>query len=277
MKKIFAELMRDKIGRVGLFGVLMVILIAIFAPVIANHDPVAMSDSLQTAPGNGFYLGTDEFGRDVFSRLIYGARVSLYVGLLATGIGAACGMLLGLVAGYYEGWIDNLLMRIMDILFAFPAILLALAIVAVLGPDLRNTIIAIGIVRIPVFTRTIRSEVLSVKSQEYIASVRSIGVRNSGIIFRHILPNVLSPFIVQTTLSLSSAILVEASMSFLGLGIQPPNPSWGSMLSESRKIMELAPWTAIAPAVAIVLAILSFNILGDSVRDILDPKLKNVE
>ncbi len=277
MRSFFAELMRDKTGRIGFMGVLLVLVVALFAPVIASHDPLEMTDAIQAAPGSGHLLGTDDFGRDVFSRLVYGARVSVYVGLVATGIGALGGLLLGLAAGYYEGWLDNLIMRCMDVLFAFPSILLALAIVAVLGPDLRNTIIAIGIVRIPVFTRTVRAEVLSVKAQEYITSVRSVGVRDTRILFRHILPNVMSPFIVQATLSLSSAILVEASLSFLGLGIQPPNPSWGSMLSESRRIMELAPWTAIAPTVAIIFAILSFNLLGDGVRDILDPKLKSVE
>ncbi|HRW23501.1 MAG TPA: ABC transporter permease [Spirochaetia bacterium] len=277
MKRFFAALLRDKTGRLGLAGVLAVLLTALLAPLIATHDPLAMTESLRQAPGNGFLLGTDEFGRDVFSRLVYGARVSVYVGLVATGIGALCGLALGLAAGYYGGAVDNAIMRLMDVLFAFPSILLALAIVAVLGPDLGNTIVAIGIVRIPVFTRTVRAEVLSVKSQEYIASVRSVGVRDSRVLFRHVLPNVMAPFIVQTTLSLSSAILVEASLSFLGLGIQPPNPSWGSMLSESRRVMELAPWTAIAPTVAIVLAILSFNLLGDAVRDILDPKLKSVE
>jgi len=277
MKRFFAELLRDGTGRIGLIGVLTVILVAIFAPLIAPASPVEMSDALLAAPGGGFLLGTDEFGRDVYSRLLYGARVSVYVGLVATGIGALGGLLLGLMAGYYGGAVDNLIMRLMDVLFAFPSILLALAIVAVLGPDLGNTIIAIGIVRIPVFTRTVRAEVLSVKAQEYIASVRSIGVRDGRVIFRHVLPNVMAPFIVQVTLSLSSAILVEASLSFLGLGIQPPNPSWGSMLSESRRVMELAPWTAIAPTVAIVLAILSFNLLGDAVRDILDPKLKSLE
>ncbi|MBU0927531.1 MAG: ABC transporter permease [Spirochaetes bacterium] len=277
MKQFFAELLRDKTGRVGLAGVLAVVVVAVFAPLIATHDPLEMSDFLRQAPGAGFLLGTDEFGRDVFSRLVYGARVSVYVGLVATGIGAIGGLALGLAAGYYGGVVDNVIMRLMDVLFAFPSILLALAIVAVLGPDLGNTIIAIGIVRIPVFTRTVRAEVLSVKAQEYITSVRSIGVKDGRVILRHVLPNVMAPFIVQTTLSLSSAILVEASLSFLGLGIQPPNPSWGSMLSESRRIMELAPWTAIAPTVAIILAILSFNLLGDGVRDILDPKLKNVE
>lgn len=277
MKNIILELLKDKIGRIGLIGVCIVIIVALFAPVIATYDPVEMYPQLREAPSKEFLMGTDNYGRDVFSRIVYGARVSIIVGLIAVGIGASIGIILGLISGYFEGWIDNIIMRIMDILFAFPSILLALAIVSVLGPDLKNTIIAIGIVRIPIFTRTVRAEVLSVKSQEYITSARSIGVKDNNIIVKHILPNILSPFIVQATLSLSSAILVEASLSFLGLGIQPPNPSWGSMLNESRKIMELAPWTAIYPAVAIILTILSFNLLGDSLRDILDPKLKNVE
>lgn len=277
MKNFILELLRDKIGRIGFIGVCIVILVALFAPVISPYSPIKMYPQILQEPGKEFLLGTDNFGRDVFSRIIYGARVSIVVGLISVGIGATVGIIAGLISGYFEGWIDNIIMRIMDIIFAFPSILLALAIVSVLGPDLKNTIIAIGIVRIPVFTRTVRSEVLSVKSQEYITSAKSIGVKDVKIILKHILPNILSPFIVQATLSLSSAILVEASLSFLGLGIQPPNPSWGSMLNESRKFMELAPWTAIYPAVAIIFTILSFNLLGDSLRDILDPKLKNVE
>ncbi|ADK80286.1 ABC transporter permease [Sediminispirochaeta smaragdinae] len=274
---LLKELLHDKIGRIGLIGVFIVLLTALFAPLIAPHDPVEMFPQLREAPGKSFIMGTDNFGRDVFSRIVYGARVSIMVGLISVGIGASLGIVLGLAAGYFSGWLDNIIMRLMDILFAFPSILLALSIVSVLGPDLQNTIIAIGIVRIPIFTRTVRAEVLSVKSQEYITSARSIGIKDSRIIIRHIMPNIISPFLVQATLSLSSAILVEASLSFLGLGIQPPNPSWGSMLNESRKIMELAPWTALYPAIAIILTILSFNLLGDSLRDILDPKLRNIE
>lgn len=277
MNNFIKQLLRDKIGRIGFFGVIIVLLVAALAPILSPMDPIKMHSALLQAPNSEFLLGTDEFGRDILSRIIYGARVSIMVGFLAVSIGALFGLVLGLMAGYFEGPIDNIIMRVMDVLFAFPSILLALAIVAVLGPDLMNTIIAIGIVRIPVFTRTIRTEVLSVKNLEYITSAVSIGVKDYGIIKRHILPNVLSPFIVQMTLGLSSAILVEASLSFLGMGIQPPDPSWGSMLSESRRIMELAPWTVIAPTIAIVFSILSFNILGDSIRDILDPKLKNVE
>lgn len=273
--RIIKEIMRDNIGRIGFFGVLIVLIFGILAPLIAPHNPTEMfSNDLLVNPGGQYIFGTDEFGRDVFSRVVYGARVSIYVGVVSVAIASIVGSLLGLIAGYFGGWLDNTIMRFMDILFAFPSILLALAIVSVLGTELINTIISIGIVMTPVFTRTVRAAVISVKSKEYITSAVSIGIKDGRIIFRHILPNVMAPFIVQMTLSLSSAILVEASLSFLGLGIQPPNPSWGSMLNLSRKYMELAPWTAVFPALAIILTILSFNLLGDSLRDILDPKLK---
>ncbi|MCT4631213.1 MAG: ABC transporter permease [Firmicutes bacterium] len=272
---IFKEIMRDNIGRIGFFGVLLVLIFGILAPFIAPHSPTEMfTNDLLSSPSGQFIFGTDEYGYDVFSRVVYGARVSMYVGVVSVAIASIIGSLLGLIAGYFGGWIDNIIMRFMDILFAFPSILLALAIVSVLGTELINTIISIGIVMTPVFTRTVRAAVISVKSKEFITSAVSIGIKDSRIIFKHVLPNVMAPFIVQMTLSLSSAILVEASLSFLGLGIQPPDPSWGSMLNLSRKYMELAPWTAIFPAVAIIFTILSFNLLGDSLRDILDPKLK---
>jgi len=272
---VFRGVLKDPAGRIGLIGVTLIIILSIFAPVIAPFDITEMftKDKL-SAPSNHYLFGTDEMGRDVFSRIIYGARVSLVVGMISVGIGAFCGYILGMTAGYFEGQIDNIIMRFMDILFAFPSILLALAIIAALGPDLANTMIAIGIVSTPVFTRTVRASVISVKSMEYITSAQSIGLKPITIILRHVTPNILAPFTVQITLALSSAILTEASLSFLGLGIQPPNPSWGSMLSLSRKYMELAPWLVIAPAVFIVCTILSFNILGDSLRDVLDPKLK---
>lgn len=274
--KIIKAIFEDKVGRFGLIGVFLVIIIALSAPYIARYDVTEMFDDAKLAPPNSrFIFGTDEFGRDVFSRIVYGARVSLKVGIISVGISATSGFILGLLAGYFEGKIDIIIMGLMDILFAFPSILLALFIVSALGPSLTNTMIAIGIVSTPVFTRTVRASVISVKSMEYITSAESIGLTPLKIIFKHVTPNILAPFTVQATLALSSAILTEASMSFLGLGIQPPNPSWGSMLSESRRFMELAPWLAIAPAVFIILTILSFNILGDSLRDVLDPKFKS--
>jgi len=268
------ELWKDPMGRVGIVGILLVILMAIFAPYVSRFPPDKMA-SLPKAPPNGMYwFGTDNYGRDIFSRILYGSRVSLQVGIIAVGIAASIGYVLGLIAGYFEGWIDRVIMCIMDILFAFPSILLAIFISAVLGRGLVNTMIAIGIVNIPVFARTVRASVISAKGLEYIANAKSVGVKTGTILLRHISPNVVAPFTVQATLALSSAILTEASMSFLGLGIQPPDPSWGSMLSESRTYMEQAPWMAIFPALFIIVTILLFNILGDSLRDILDPKLK---
>ena len=273
ISKVIKAIFEDKVGRFGLIGVFLIIIIALSAPYIARYDVTEMFDDAKLVPPNSKYIfGTDEFGRDVFSRIVYGARVSLKVGIISVGISATAGFILGLLAGYFEGKVDIIIMGLMDILFAFPSILLALFIVSALGPSLTNTMIAIGIVSTPVFTRTVRASVISVKSMEYITSAENIGLTPFKIIFKHVTPNILAPFTVQATLALSGAILTEASMSFLGLGIQPPNPSWGSMLSESRRFMELAPWLTIAPAVFIILTILSFNILGDSLRDVLDPK-----
>jgi len=275
MKDVLEALLKDKVGRWGLFGVLLIILMALTAPLLAPHDPLDIDTKMRlTAPGAQFYMGTDFLGRDVFSRILYGARVSIYVGLIAVSIGAGFGFLFGMISGYFGGKTDNLVMRTMDVLFAFPSVLLALLIVSVLGSDIRNTMIAIGIVFMPVFTRTVRASVIAVKGMDYVESARTIGVRPIWIMIRHIIPNTMAPFLVQTTLALSSAILTESTLSFLGLGVPPPNPSWGSMLSESRRFMEIAPWNAVFPAFFIIITILSFNILGDSLRDVLDPKLK---
>ena len=268
------ELWRDPMGKISIIGILLIILMAIFAPQLSHYGPEKMVAIPKSAPNAQFWFGTDNYGRDIFSRIIYGARVSLQVGIIAVGIGATAGYILGLIAGYFEGWVDRVIMCIMDILFAFPSILLAILISTVLGRGLVPTMVAIGIVNIPVFARTVRASVISAKSLEYVENARSVGVKTWPILIRHISPNVVAPFTVQATLALSSAILTEASMSFLGLGIQPPDPSWGSMLSESRAFMEQAPWMAIFPALFIIVTILLFNILGDSLRDVLDPKLK---
>lgn len=228
MKEMLSRIMKDKIGLVGLIGVLIILILGLLAPLFAPNDPTEMfKQNILEAPSTEFWLGTDEFGRDILSRVIYGARVSLFVGLISVGIGASLGFLFGIIAGYFQGWIDNVIMRAMDVLFAFPDILLALAIVSVLGPNLTNTMIAIGIVFTPVFTRTVRAAVISIKEMEFITSARSIGLKTSKVIFKHISPNILAPFLVQITLALSGAILTEAALSFLGLGIQPPDPSWG--------------------------------------------------
>ena len=268
------DLWRDPMGRVGMTGIFLLIVVAIIAPVIAPYGPEQMVAMPQLAPCAEYWFGTDNYGRDIFSRIIYGARVSLEVGIIAVGIGATAGYLLGLIAGYFEGIVDRVIMCVMDILFAFPSILLAIFISAVLGRGLGPTMVAIGIVNIPVFARTVRAVVISAKGLEYVSNARSVGVRTGAILVRHISPNVVAPFTVQATLALSSAILTEASMSFLGLGIQPADPSWGSMLSESRTFMEHSPWMALFPILFIVITILLFNILGDSLRDVLDPKLK---
>ena len=274
-ENILIRLLHDPLGRAGFFGIALIIILAVFAPLIArfNVAEIHAADRLD-APSVRYWFGTDNFGRDIFSRMIYGARISLLVGLVSVGIAAGMGYVLGLLAGYFEGRVESTIMMVMDIIFAFPSILLALLIVAVLGTSIVNTMIAIGIVNIPVFTRTVRASVKSIKSTDYIENARSIGLKNSAILLRHITPNSMAPFIVQSTLALSSAILTEATMSFLGLGIQPPSPSWGSMLSEARTYMEMAPWMVIFPALFIILTILSFNLLGDALRDVLDPKLK---
>ncbi|MCA1040888.1 ABC transporter permease [Bacillus infantis] len=275
MKEFFQRLASDKVGLLGFIGILIVILVAVFAPLIAPYSPDKMfTEHTLEGPSGQFLFGTDELGRDIFSRTVYGAQVSLQVGLIAVGIGATAGLFFGLISGYFQGKVDQVIMRVMDVFFAFPDILLALTIVAVLGPSLTNTMIAIGIVFTPVFTRLVRSAVLSVKENEYLTSAVAIGVQPLQIITRHITPNIMAPFIVQISLALSGAILTEAALSFLGLGVQPPDPSWGVMLNASRTYMEFAPWTILFPVTAIVFTILCFNLLGDSLRDILDPKLK---
>ena len=267
------DLWKDPMGKIGIIGVFLLIIVALFAPLIAPYpfDEIGMRFQ---PPSAEHLFGTDQFGRDVLSRVIYGARVSLEVGIIAVGIGAFFGYLLGLLAGYFERWVDRVIMCFMDILFAFPSILLAIFISAVLGKGIGPTMVAIGIVNIPVFCRTVRAAVISAKGLEYVQNAKSAGVKTWPLLVRHISPNVVAPFTVQATLALSGAILTEATLSFLGMGIQPPDPSWGSMLSEARADMIRAPWSALSPLLCIVVTILVFNILGDALRDVLDPKLK---
>lgn len=267
------DLWKDPMGKIGITGVILLIAMALLAGVLAPFPPDQIGMKFQP-PSMEHFFGTDKLGRDIFSRVLYGARVSLEVGIIAVGIGAAFGYLLGLLAGYFEGWVDRVIMCCMDILFAFPSILLAIFISAVLGKGIVNTMIAIGIVNIPVFCRTVRAAVISAKGLEYVSNARSVGVRTWPILARHISPNVVAPFTVQATLALSGAILTEATLSFLGMGIQPPDPSWGSMLTEARSVMAQYPWTALFPLLFIVVTILLFNIMGDALRDVLDPKLK---
>jgi peptide/nickel transport system permease protein len=244
---------------------------------LAPYDPnkIDMADRF-AAPSLEHPFGTDDFGRDILSRVMVGARVSLMVGLIAVGISAVVGSSLGLVSGYSGRVTDEVIMRAMDVLFAFPAILLAITIMAILGRGIGNAMIAIGIVYIPIFARIARGSVLSVRENEFVEAARAIGTSDLRIMLRHIFPNILSPLIVEITLSLSFAILAEAALSFFGLGTQPPDPSWGRMLSEGRAYFQQSIWLAIFPGLAIMMTVLGFNLLGDGLRDALDPRLKNV-
>lgn len=273
--KALGRLMHHRSAMVGLVLVLAYLFVAVGADFVAPFPPAEQHpvDMLQ-APSARYWLGTDEFGRDILSRLIHGARNSFRVAFLAVGLAGLAGTTLGMTAAYVGGFSDNLIMRVMDLLFAFPSMLLALAVVAALGPGAGNTILAIGIVYTPIFARVSRGPVLVIKGIEFVDAARAVGSKHVRILARHILPNIMAPILVQITLALSWAMLTEAGLSFLGLGTTPPAPSWGSMLSESRLLMELAPWTAVYPGVALMLGVLGFNLLGDGLRDALDPRLR---
>jgi peptide/nickel transport system permease protein len=257
--------------------VLLLFLIALLAPFISPHDPIAVNaDNAYLPPlSPSHLLGTDELGRDLFSRVLWGARVSLPVAFVAVAVGLVAGGVIGLISGYFGGVFDLLLMRLIDALLAFPALILAIAIVAALGPDLRNAMIAIGIVAIPVYARLVRALVLQLKQMEFIAATRSLGATPTSIILRHLIPNLLNPVIVQVSLSAGFAILAEATLSFLGLGAQVPTPDWGQMINTGATFLANDPWLAIVPGAAISVTVFSFNLLGDSLRDALDPRLRS--
>jgi peptide/nickel transport system permease protein len=273
--KTLVGFLRYRSSQIGLALVLLYVIVALFAGIIAPYSPIDQQakDRLQE-PNANYLLGTDEFGRDILSRLMHGATNSLRIAVVSVTMACLLGATLGMTSGYFGGLFDNAMMRVMDLFFAFPAILLALTIVAALGPGAVNTILAISVVYTPIFARVARGPVLLLKSTEFVQAAHAIGSRHPRILFRHILPNALAPIIVQITLALSWAMLTEAGLSFLGLGTIPPAPSWGSMLSESRKMMEIAPWMAIFPGLAIMLGVLGFNLLGDGLRDALDPRLR---
>ena len=261
-------------GVVGLLLVLFFIVLAAVAPWVAPHDPIAQPAERLLPPDGTYWLGADEFGRDILSRLIYGARVSLQVGVISVGIALLLGGALGLVAGYYRGWLDSIIGRVVDIMFAFPTVILIIVLAGVLGPSISTAMLAIGIVYAPQFARIVRGPTLAVMQQQYVEGAHAIGARQFQVMWRYVLPNIAAPIIVQATLSFSTAILAEATLSFLGLGTQPPDPSWGAMLGTGRKFMELAPWVAIYPGLAIALAVLGWNLFGDALRDALDPRLR---
>jgi peptide/nickel transport system permease protein len=267
-------LRRHPIGALGGGIVLLVILMALFAPWVAPYDPAEQAAKRLLPPSTAHFMGTDELGRDVFSRVVFAARTSLSVGVLSVSMALVLGVTAGVLAGFIGGQFDSVVVGIMDILFAFPTLVLAIVITGLLGPSLTNAMLAIGIVYSPTFARVARASVLTVKNEPYIESARVIGGQQLHIVLRHVLPNILAPLIVMATLSLSLAILAEAGLSFLGLGTQPPDPAWGLMLSQGRKFMELAPGLAIFPGLAIMITVLAFNFLGDGLRDALDPRLR---
>ncbi len=270
------RLQRNLGAMLGLAILSILIGAALLASFITPYDPLAVTAGQEfRAPDLAHPAGTDLFGRDILSRLLFGARVSLLTGVMAVLIASLPGTVLGLVAGYYGRWVDGLIMRLMDVMLSFPAMLLALSIVAALGPGLFNVVIAVGVAGIPGYTRLVRGSVLSVRKRLYIRAARTVGCRDGRIIFRHILPNVLAPAIVLATLDVAWAILNASSLSFLGLGVQPPTPEWGAMLSEGRVYLRQAPWAMIAPGLALALTVLSINMVGDGLRDALDPRLRN--
>lgn len=249
-------------------------LIAVFAPILAPYDPTELHlYNILEAPSSTFWLGTDALGRDIFSRMLYGARVSLWVGFVAVGISLAIGTVLGLIAGYFRGLADEIIMRFVDIMLCFPSFFLILAVIAFLEPSLSNIMIVIGFTSWMGVTRLVRAETLSLREREFVAASRLAGAGTVRILFRHILPNALAPVLVSATLGIAGAILTESALSFLGLGVQPPTPSWGNMLMEGKDALEIAPWLSLFPGLAILFTVLGYNLLGESLRDIFDPRL----
>ena len=276
VKEVWRRFCRNKQAMIGLAMLLLLIFAAVFANVIAPYDPVEQNLLIRLqGPSAAHWFGTDELGRDIFSRILYGARISLTVGLIAVSISCVAGCALGAIAGYYGGILDTVIMRISDIMMAIPSILLNISIVAALGTGLQNVMIAIGISSVPAYCRIMRASLLSLKNQEFVDASRVAGSTDFYIIMHHIIPNSLAPLIVQATLKIGGAILSCASMSFIGLGIVPPTPEWGAMLSTGRDFLRDAPHLTAFPGLAIMFAVFSMNLIGDGLRDALDPKLKN--
>jgi peptide/nickel transport system permease protein len=269
------ELLRQRLALTGLCLVAVYVLVALLGGWMAPYgfSTQHVPDRLQP-PGGAYLLGTDEFGRDILSRLLFGAGISFQVGVIAVGISGIAGVLFGLVAGYVGGWLDAVLTLVMDVLFAFPAVLLAIAIIAMLGSSLANVMLAIGVVNTPVFMRVVRGSTLSLCRTTFVEAAISSGASTPRVLARHVFPNLTGPLIVLASLNFAFAVLTEASLSFLGLGNKPPSPSWGSMVSSSYGFLDIAPWAALFPGLAIALAVLGFNLLGDGLRDALDPRLR---
>lgn len=277
MSRAAEHLRRDGRAWFGVFVILAIVIAAIAAPLIARHDPTAVDliNQLQ-GPSATHWMGTDIQGRDVWARLVYGARISLSVGLVSQGIALALGLILGLIAGYYGRWVDEIVMRLADVTLAFPTLLLLIALVAALQPSLIVVFLTIGLVGWAGMARLVRGQVLVVRELEYVQAMRALGARNDRIIARHVLPAVIAPVLIAATLGVAAAIMAEAALSFLGLGVQPPTPSWGAMIADGRDLSQLrgAPWTSLFPGLAIGMTVLGFNLLGDALRDALDPRAK---
>jgi len=271
------RILRTRGAGFGLLVTLLVVLAALLADLVSPYSPAAQDYSaILSPPSFAHLLGTDNLGRDVLSRITYGSRVSIQAGIVSVGFAAIVGTLMGLLAGYWRGWIDDLLMRLCDALWSFPGLVLALAIAAALGPGLVNAMIAIGIVFTPVFARLVRGSALSVREREFVLAARVVGAGHGRIMWRHVLPNVVAPVIVQGSLMTALAIVLEATLSFLGLGVQPPDPSWGSMLKVASQYMQVAPWLSFFPGFAIFVTVLGLNLLGDGLRRALDPRLRQI-
>jgi peptide/nickel transport system permease protein len=275
MADALRPLVRNRLVLCGTSLILVVVVLAVLADVVAPYDPTEMKvvDALKR-PSATHPFGTDRFGRDVLSRTIYGSRIALGVALSSIAIAFVVGTVLGLVGGYAGGWPDLVIGRVMDVLFSFPTLILAIGIAAMLGPGLNNAALAIAVVYVPLFSRVARGPVIAEREKDHVAAAQGLGAGWPRVVFRHILPNVLAPLIVQASVSLAFAILIEASLSYLGLGTQPPDPSWGTMLNEGRTYLETAPWMSIFPGLAIMVTVFGFNLLGDGLRDILDPQLR---
>ena len=274
-KEAWLSFCKNRLALAGLGIVVFFIILAILAPLIAPYSfkEQELANRL-LSPSSEHWFGTDDFGRDIFSRILYGSRISLWVGFFSVLGSSIIGSLLGILAGYYGKWVDTLISRTFDIMLAFPSILLAIAVVAILGPSLQNALIAIAVINIPNFGRLVRSKVLSVKQEEYIMAARAVGMKDSRILLHHILPNSITPIIVQGTLAIATAIIEAAALGFLGLGAQAPTPEWGKMLADSKQYLVQAPWTLFFPGLAIMLTVLGFNLMGDGLRDVLDPRMK---
>jgi peptide/nickel transport system permease protein len=271
----WSRLKRDRAALAGLGLIVLMVTLALAAPIVAPHDPLEQTLLKRLSPPSAEYpFGTDDLGRDVFSRVIHGGRISLRVGVISVAFGTLVGAILGLVAGYVGWWVDSAISRSLEIVLAFPGTLLAIAIVAARGPGLENTMFAVGLVSVPIYARLMRGSVLALREREFVTAARCIGATDTRILFQHILPNGITPLIVQSTLGIAGAIVEAAALGFLGLGAQPPAPEWGAMLTDARNFLLNAPWAMIFPGLAIMVTVLGFNLFGDGVRDALDPQTK---